>query len=104
MLSVTLDEAARSVTVQAGQTIEVTVSENPTTGFHWEIDALTGPLTLVSSDFAARPGARPGGGGRRTIVVRADSPGAGELRLRYERSWEAGSTTPQRRTLTVIIK
>jgi inhibitor of cysteine peptidase len=104
MLSVTLDEAIRSVTVPAGQTIEVTIKENPTTGFHWEIDAVTGPLTLVSSDFAAQPDAVPGRGGKRTIVVRADSRGAGELRLRYERSWQAGSTTPQRRTLAVVIE
>ena len=104
MPSVTLDEAVQSVTVQKGQTLEVIVSENPTTGFHWEIESLTGPLTLVSSDFAAPPGGVPGAGGRRTIVVRADSRGAGELRLRYERSWQGGSATPKRRTLAVAIE
>ena len=104
MVQVTLDEAAGSVKVPSGQQITVTVSENPTTGYRWKVEAVTGPLSVVSSDFDAAPGGRPGQGGTRTVVVQADRRGTGELRISYERSWQAGSADSERRTLTVIVE
>jgi inhibitor of cysteine peptidase len=104
MVHVTLDEAAGSVKAPSGEQIRVTVDENPTTGYQWKIETLTGPLSLVSSDFDAAPDGRPGRGGTRTIVVHADRRGTGELRICYERSWQAGSTESERRTLTVNVE
>jgi inhibitor of cysteine peptidase len=104
MVQVTLGSAAQSVTVETDQTIAVLVEENPTTGYQWEIEALTGPLTLVSSDFQPAAGATPGRGGRRTIVTRAGGRGSGELRIRSVRSWEGASSDSPRRTLTVTVE
>jgi predicted secreted protein len=74
MVQVTLDEAAGSAKVPSGQQITVTVSENPTTGHRWKVEAVTGPLSLVSSVSCAA-GRRTGQGGTRTIVVQADRRG-----------------------------
>lgn len=104
MAHVTLDDAAGSVKVPQGEQVTVTVSENPTTGYRWKVEALTGPLSLVSSDFDPAPDGRPGQGGTRTIVVHADRRGTGELRISYERSWQAGSAESERRTLTVNVE
>jgi inhibitor of cysteine peptidase len=104
MVQVTLEGAAQSVTVETDQTIAVLVEENPSTGYRWEVEALTGPLTLVSSEFQPAPDVTPGRSGRRTIVTRASGRGSGELRIRSVRSWEGASTDSPRRALTVIVE
>jgi inhibitor of cysteine peptidase len=104
MVQVTLGSAAQSVTVETNQVIAVFVDENPSTGYRWEVETLTGPLTLVSSEFQPATDTTPGRGGRRTIVTRAGGRGSGELRIRSVRSWEGASTDSPRRTLTVVVE
>ncbi len=103
MVNLALDAAEQSITVTAGDTITVTVAENPTAGFQWTMEHLTGPMTLASSAFEAPPDAKPGAGGRRTFVLHADGRGVAELRLRYARRWDAEGEGSQRRTLHVTI-
>jgi inhibitor of cysteine peptidase len=101
MVNVILNDADQSTTVTAGDTVAVIVAENPTAGFQWTLERLTGPMTLASSAFEAPAAAKPGAGGRRTFVLHADGPGSAELRLRYGRAWE--DSRAQTRTLTVTI-
>jgi inhibitor of cysteine peptidase len=96
MTSLTEEDAGRSVTVTAGDEIAITLAENPTTGYRWTIDSITSELTLMSSEFATPPDGRAGAGGRRTILLHAVRPGAGEVQLRYERSWQSGSDQGRR--------
>ena len=103
MVNVTLDAAEQSVTVAAGDTLAVTLAENPTTGFRWTLDRLTGPMTLISSTFEAPAAPKPGAGGRRTFVLRADAQGVAEVRLSHARPWEAADAGLQRRSLHVTI-
>ena len=103
MQNVTLDDAEQSATVIAGETIAVILTENPTTGFQWTLERLTGPMTLASSTFDAAPTAKPGAGGRRTFVLRADGRGVAELRVKYARPWQAEDAGGQHRTLHVTI-
>lgn len=107
MIAITSDGADRTVEVPAGEEIAVTLPENPTTGYRWVVETVTGDITLVSSDFAppaSAPGAKPGAGGHRTIQLRAGGSGHGELRLRSERAWESASADVQRCRLTFNIK
>ena len=104
MVTLTAADADRRVAVIAGDDIQLVLDENRTTGYHWAIESLTGPLTLVSSDFDAPGSDRPGAGGRRRIVIRADSPGDGGVMLRYERAWEAGSGDIRHLTFSIVVK
>lgn len=104
MITITADDADRAITVKAGEEIAVSLSENRTTGFRWTIESLAGQLTLVSSEYEPPVDSRPGAGGRRAIVLRAGSAGSGELQLRYERTWEAGSGDVRRCRFGFVIK
>lgn len=104
MITITADDARRTIEVTAGEEIAATLNENRTAGFQWTVESLTGPLTLVSSEFEPPVDGRPGAGGRRAIVVRAGGAGSGEMRLRYERTWEAGSGDVQRTTFSFVVK
>ena len=78
-------DTEQTVTISPGEEINVALDENPTTGFHWTVDSVSGALDVLSSDFHAPSSPRPGAGGRRTVRLRAGNGGMGELQLRYDR-------------------
>jgi predicted secreted protein len=103
-MKLTESDADRSIAVTAGDEVTITLSENRTAGYQWSVEATTGGVTVVSSDFEASSDGRPGAGGHRTLVVRAASPGAGEVRLRYQRSWKADAGSGRQCRFTFEIK
>lgn len=77
---------------EPGDTARIVLSENPTTGYRWELtDSLPTIVELVSDTFT-RPDdeGRVGSGGIHTWVLGARSRGNGILRLGYRRPWEEG--------------
>jgi inhibitor of cysteine peptidase len=104
MVSLTSEDAGRPISVNAGEAIEIGLPENPTTGFRWSIESLSGELTLVSSEFEPAAQPKPGAGGRRAIRLRANDPGAGELQLRYSREWQSASANARTAIFTFAIK
>lgn len=80
------DDANQTVTISPGEEITVTLQENPTTGFRWTVESVSGDVSVLGSDFKAASNPRPGAGGERTVRLRAGNDGgAGELQLRYNR-------------------
>lgn len=104
MITLTAADADRRAVVAVGDDIQLVLDENRTTGFRWAIESISGPLTLVSSDFDPSGSERPGAGGHRRIVLRADAAGAGDATLRYERAWEAGTGEVRHLTFSFTIK
>jgi len=104
----TFTEAANGQTVQAapGDEFRVTLKENPTTGYRW--DMTLGPgLTLVSGAFTGpSPSPSPplGAGGTRTWLVRVDTAGTLTLTGVYARPWEAASKSAAGFSLTIDAK
>jgi inhibitor of cysteine peptidase len=102
-----IGEAANGteVVLAVGQTLQVSLPANVTTGFDWAVDgAVPSQLTSVSDTYdTTAPAGVVGAGGTRTFVFRADSRGNGALRLVYARSWESG---PPQKTfaVTVVVK
>jgi inhibitor of cysteine peptidase len=70
-----------------GEEFELSLSENPTSGYRWRLqgDAPLG-LSLESDDFDA--GQAAGAGGRRIWRFKATGEGLARLELTYARSWE----------------
>ena len=104
MLTLAESDADRSIAVAVDDEILVKLAENRTAGYQWSVEASTGGVTVVKSDFEAAADGRPGAGGQRTFVLRATSTGAGEVRLRYQRSWETGTASGRGCRFTFQIK
>ena len=86
-------EADNTTTVAArvGEQFTVTLDENPTTGYQWDMKAGPG-LTLVSDRFTGpspSPSPLEGAGGTHSWVFRADEAGTLTLTGLYVRPWEA---------------
>jgi inhibitor of cysteine peptidase len=102
-------DASSTRTVRVGEELVLRLSENPTTGYAWEI-AQTGPgvLRIVSNEY--EPGgsrgaaAMPGGGGHRVVRLVAERAGTVRLTAVQRRPWDAPGVAQQTRDYTIEVR
>ena len=94
--------------MKVGGTKRFFLVSNRTTGFQWVINPETSSgmdhVTVAKTGYADTdsPDGVVGAPGRQWWVIRGTSPGKTELRLDYQRPWEAN--TPPARQATVLIE
>jgi inhibitor of cysteine peptidase len=97
----------RQVEIRVGETLEVRLSENASTGYRWAIlpeSARKFDKVLHERGQAAEgAGSPPGKPGTRDFRFEAVEPGAVELELEYRRPWEAGKAPTRRFKLRVRV-
>jgi inhibitor of cysteine peptidase len=74
--------------IRVGETVRIQLSENPTTGFRWRLQADGAPALRLIQDTFEASGSAPGSGGSRCWTFAADHPGSIELRMELQRSWQ----------------
>ena len=88
-LTLTKAEKGGSFEVQKDDVIVVRLPENPTTGYRWAFEEVDGKiLEREGSDFALRSDAGIGGGGERSLTLRAKRAGMAHVELKLTRPWE----------------
>ena len=94
-----------TVALKVGQQIFVTLKENPSTGYSWNVKLANG-LAMVSTEFTAPSTSPPlaGAGGKRTWVIRADNAGMLKFSGVYVRSWEKKGKKARSFSLTINAK
>ena len=91
----------KSVRLEAGDTMRVTLEGNPTTGYAWDIAAIDGAhLKSVSTSYKSSSN-RCGAGGVFTFTFSPTLKGSSDLQLVYARSWE--KQTPPIETFHVTV-
>lgn len=101
-------DADQGATVQlkAGESFEVRLKSNPTTGYGWTVDLKSTPLVKLTGQSHTEPG-QPGAIGRPIVQVfhfQAVGRGEGALLLRYTRPWEKPSAGDEQFSLHVSIR
>ncbi len=96
-------ETRNSMTVSQGATITVTLSENPSTGYSWVMNASSG-LQLVEDEYSKLESDRFGAEGQHKWVYLAVTPGLQEVRGEYTRPFEVGSARDYLLTVLVVEK
>ena len=85
------NDAGKMVTLKVGDTLEVTLEGNPTTGYNWEADSLDTTILKQVGEPAFTPASTAiGSGGQVTLRFEAAGSGQTTLKLIYHRSWETG--------------
>ena len=94
-----------TVELKVGQQIFVTLKENPSTGYSWNMKLSSG-LAMVSTKFTTPKTSTQlaGAGGKRTWVLRADKSGKLKFSGAYVRSWEKKAKNAGSFSLTVNAK
>ena len=82
---------SQAIALGVGDTYEVVLDANPTTGYQWVVDFDENYLELVDRHFKVDsdlgPPA-PGRGGTETFVFRAVAKGSTQVQFTYLRPWE----------------
>jgi inhibitor of cysteine peptidase len=83
-------ENANGQTIEraVGDKIEITLPENPTTGFHWELIGGGEAMCAKLSDAFNRPPGPPGRGGEHSWEFQFTGLGDCAIELRYRRRWQ----------------
>jgi inhibitor of cysteine peptidase len=104
MLQIAEDDNGREVTLAVGEAVELSLAENRTTGYHWELNEKGGPVCeLLKDDFEAATGP-PGSGGVHRWQFRAVQPGSGEIGLQYRRPWEVNAAPARTYEVSVRVR
>jgi inhibitor of cysteine peptidase len=103
-IEVTIAEDGTSIDAAVGDTIVLRLSDNPTTGYRWELEPMTGDsLVLDDSDYEPSGGAI-GSGGVATWTLRAAAAGTASVGLKRWRPWEGDASVLARLAVTVTVR
>jgi inhibitor of cysteine peptidase len=105
-----VDERADGTEVElaVGQEIEISLPENPTTGFRWHLGSSGEPACALLDDSFEPPsgasgGGSPGQGGRHHWRLEAMQPAQGRVEIMSRRPWEDDQAAARRFTLTIRV-
>jgi inhibitor of cysteine peptidase len=96
--------------VQAGETLEVKLCSNPTTGFQWSEEAEISDPTVLKQEGHKFIGPEsetpppPGTPGQEVWTFKALKQGSSEIYLEYSRPWEDGEKGECTCTVNVVVK
>ncbi|MCQ1537782.1 protease inhibitor I42 family protein [Methanocalculus taiwanensis] len=85
-----------------GMQFKITLVENPTTGYSWDMAVPEG-LTLVSDEFIAPDTELMGAPGTHVWLIQGDKPGEYVVEGKYIRPWEADGEPADTFTLEVMV-
>ncbi|MGC1906984.1 MAG: protease inhibitor I42 family protein [Candidatus Acidiferrum sp.] len=94
----------RDLTMNVGDTVELSLAENPTTGFRWDFASKPEPVCTIAKDaFDAETGSL-GKGGTHHWEFQAVRAGTGTVKLEYRRPWEKDTPAADKFSLTLRVK
>jgi inhibitor of cysteine peptidase len=101
-LSLTKDDNGSENTVSKGDVVKITLAENPTTGYTWQLD--TTGFEVVSDEYVPPNTTLVGAGGEHVWELKAVNTGTYKLNGIYKRSWEQQTADDTTWSATVIVK
>jgi inhibitor of cysteine peptidase len=91
----------REVVLHPRQMLTLSLGENPTTGFRWELGETGAPACVLRDSSFDAPAGGLGNGGTRRWLFEAVEGGTGRIRLVYRRAWE---DKPPARTFGLTVR
>ncbi len=101
----TAQDSGKTIELRPGETIQVVLEGNPTTGYTWEVSPESDAPVEAVGDWEFQPSSRAlGAGGQLRLTLKAGRGGQGLLRLVYHRPFEAGTPPLATFEVTIVIK
>jgi inhibitor of cysteine peptidase len=101
-LVLTRQDSGRTVAVHPGDTVSISLPENPSTGYRWLLERSNEEVLLpVGARYVHGDGA-PGRGGERIWTFAAAGEGKARLSLALRRPWEKNASAADRFEITVL--
>lgn len=97
----TIDDSGSSIDISVGETFEVVLEGNATTGFTWIVESGDPGIVEVMGEPSFEPESDlVGAGGEFTFTFEGKAPGTTTLEMAYRRSFE---TAPPEQTFSVTV-
>jgi inhibitor of cysteine peptidase len=90
----------KTITIDEGSSLKISLDENPTTGFSWN-ESVTSGLTVIDSRYISSNSGLVGAGGVHEWTVEATGKGAQKFSAVYKRPWEPA--TGNETTFTIYV-
>ena len=91
------------VDLAAGAEFNVSLAEQPTTGFRWRVVSTGEPACRLSNDSFDADTSRHGAAGARVLSFETIQPGVGVIELAYRRGWETEAAPARQFVLRVRV-
>jgi inhibitor of cysteine peptidase len=89
MLTLAENDNGSDVAIRPGESIRISLPENATTGFSWEIDRYADAcIEALARESSYPAGGAVGSAGRVAFTFKGKKPGQGEIALVHRRPWE----------------
>ena len=89
MRTISENDNGSVIEVHPGESLQISLAENATTGYRWEINRYDEDhFEALSSDSSYPNSGVVGSGGRAIFTFQAKRAGYGEIVLKHRRSWE----------------
>lgn len=102
-IRITQDDDGRNVTAHRGDTLQVTLAENASTGYRWTLDKVTGPVQPLATEPSYASDAI-GAGGAVSFTFSAVEQGQGRIALKHWRQWEGNKSVTKRFAVDITIE
>jgi inhibitor of cysteine peptidase len=89
--------------VQLGESVELRLPENPSTGYRWSIDIAPPEAAAVTASHWSPAGAGVGAAGTREFLITIKEAGKVTLRAKLWREWQGEGSVIQRREFTLQV-
>ena len=103
MLPIDESSSGRQLDLTLGQTFEISLRENPSTGFRWILEASGEPICALIGDSFTPAGGSPGAGGVHRWRFEAVQVGQSRIALTYQRPWEQSKPSASTFTLRIDV-
>lgn len=106
VITLNQSDAGKTVELNPGDRLVISLPGNPTTGFNWESQPAPDSSVLKQvgeAEFKADSN-RVGSGGTVTLTFDAAAPGQVALTLVYHRAWETGVPPVEIYQVQVVVK
>ena len=101
----TAKDAGSTVNIRVGNTLEIALEGNPTTGYTWEIAPESGALLSQQGEAEFKSASTAlGSGGIVTLRFKAIQQGTMKLKLIYHRTFEPGVAPLQSYEIGLVVE
>ena len=101
---ITINDTEKTLYINKGKLINITLTSNPTTGYSWETEPYDESLMKFVRSTYSPNSDRIGSNGQRIIEFKALNSGRIVLELFYMRVWEKNKKPIKKFKITIVIE
>ena len=91
-IALTESDNGGRITATVGDTIDIRLAENATTGYRWVLEQPRSAVLTARDSGSDYPDQKLGSSGQASFRLGVSGPGTETLRLVYQRPWDSGAT------------